>query len=186
MTVDLTKSFFVLNGVAYEYYQNRTFSKSSSSGTTLTSYSYPYYYWYSNPSKVSGTNSTSFSTSFEEKQELTIPSKSSTNVSEYLVSNSVYANCDLVLYPSKRKVKTLKFEQSNSPFVFYNLITYKTKSDSARMENKFFVSEITNMPSSEILTNIYTDLCGKKSVVTQKVFKDATPDKFYVHYAVSR
>ena len=28
LTIYLTKSFFVLNGIAYEYYQNRTFSRS--------------------------------------------------------------------------------------------------------------------------------------------------------------
>src|SRR5258705_914891 len=116
MTVDLTKTFFVLNEVAYEYYQNRTYTKSSSSGTTLTSYPY-YYYSYWTPSKASGTNSTSYSTSFGEKSELTIPSQTLVKVSEYHISNSRYANCDLAKYPSRSKVKTLKFDNLNSPFV---------------------------------------------------------------------
>lgn len=180
MTIDLTKTFFILNGVAYEYFQNRTFTKSSSSGTTLTSY--PYYYWYWTPSKVAGTNTTSFSTSFGEKSELTIPSKTSVNVSEYHVSNSRYLNCDLLKYPSRSKMKTLKFDKSNSPFVFYNLISYKTKGDTTRLENKFYVSEITNMPSSEMVTRSYSGECGKKLDYPVKVFKDVSPDKFYIHY----
>lgn len=181
LTIDLTKTFFVLNGVAYEYFQNRTFSKSSSSGTTLTSYPY-YYYWYWNPAKVSGTNSTSFSTSFAEKPELTIPSKTSINISEYHVANSRYVKCDLEEYPSRRNVKTLKFDKTNSPFVFYNLITYKTKSDSSRIENKFYVSEITNLPSTEMLTTVNTDSCGKSLFGPIDVFKNITPDKFYIRY----
>ena len=185
LTVDLTKTFFVLNGVAYEYYQNRTFSKSSSSGTTLTSYPY-YYYWYYNSTKVSGTNSSSFSTSFEEKPELTIPSKTLVNVSEYHISNSRYVNCDLTKYPSIRKVKTLMFDKSNSPFVFYNLISYKTKKDTNRMENKFYVSEITNMPSKEMVTKSYTGECGKNLDMGRDVFKDVAPDKFFIHYTTDK
>ena len=185
LTVDLTKTFFVVNGVAYEYFQNRTFSKSSSSGTTLTSYPY-YYYWYWQPSKVSGTNSTSFSTSFAEKPELTIPSKTLINVSEYHISNSRYVNCDLSKYPSRSKVKTLKFDKSNPPFVFYNLITYNAKGDATGMENKFYVSEVTNLPESEMFTKSYTDVCGRKYEIPKKVFKDVAPDKFYIHFTTEK
>ena len=181
MTIDLTKSFFILNGVSYEYFQNRTFSKSSSSGTTVTTYPY-YYYLYYNPAKISGANSTSYSTSYEEKSELTIPSKTMVNVSEYRVSNSYYMNCDLPSFPSSRNAKTLKFDKTNSPFVFYNLITYKTKTELTRMENKFYVSEITNLPDNKMYSKVNTDACGKRNDIARKVFTYASPDKFYVHY----
>lgn len=183
MTIDLTKTFFILNGVAFEYFQNRTFTNSSSSGTTLTSYPY---YWYWTHSRVSGTNATSYSTSFGEKSELTIPSKTSVSISEYYVSNSRYVNCDLLKYPSKRKMKTLKFDKSNSPFVFYNLISYKIKLDTSRMENKFYVSEIANMPSSEIMTSSYSGECGERLDYAVQVFKEESPDKFYIHYTKGR
>ena len=75
LTVYLNKTFYVLNGVAYEYFQNRTFSKSSNNGTTVTSYNYPNY-WNNNVAKVAGTSSTSYSTSYNEKPELTIDRKS--------------------------------------------------------------------------------------------------------------
>jgi hypothetical protein len=183
ITIDLTKTFFVINGVSYEYFQNRTFSKTTSSGTTHTSYPYYYYYWNWKPSRVSGTNSTSYSTSFSEKSELTIPTLTSINISDYHVTNSRFTNCDLPKYPSRKNVKTLKYDRVNSPFVFYNLITYKLKTESSRIENKFYVSEITNLPSSELITTESIDSCGKSIYPPRKVFKNSSPDKFYVSYA---
>ena len=91
-------------------------------------------------------------------------------------------NCDLLKFPSKRKVKTLKFDKTNSPFVFYNLISYKSKVDSGRIENKFYVSEITNLPSTEMVTSSYDGECGEKLQVSKKVFKEVPPDKFYIKY----
>jgi len=183
LTVDLTKTFFVLNGVAYEYYQNRTFSKLPSSWSALTTYNSPhYYYWHYNPSEITGTNSTSFSISYIEKQQLTIPPKTQANVSEYQVVSTRYINCDLLKYPTSNTIKTVKFDKSNSPFVFYNLITYYTNSDTLRLENKFYVSEITNYPSTEMYTYIYTSACGKKLEFPIEVFKNVTPDKFYIKY----
>ena len=182
LTVDLTKTFFVLNGVAYEYFQNRIFSKTSSSGTQRTFY--PYYYWYWQPSKITGTSSSSYSTSFNEKSELAIPSKTQIYISEYHIVNARYVNCDLLKTPSRSEMKTLKFDKSNSPFVFYNLITYRSKGDENRMENKFYVNEITNMPKSEIFMNRYVNQCGRKLDFPEKVFKDKSPDKFYFHYSV--
>jgi hypothetical protein len=185
LTVYLTKTFFVLNGVAYEYFQNRTFSKSSNSGATVTSYNYPYYLNY-NVAKVAGTSSTSFSTSYIEKPELTIPPKTLINISEFNVTNTRYTNCDLTKYPSRKNIKTLKYGKDNSPFVFYNLITYSTKSDTLRLENKFYVSEITNYPSTEMFTNIDTSACGKKLERPIQVFKNVTPDKFYIKFTTER
>lgn len=185
LTVYLTKTFFVLNGVAYDYFQNRTFSKSSNNGTTLTSYNYPYY-WNYNVTKVAGISSTSFSTSYIEKPELTIPPKTLINISEYNVTNERYINCDLAKYPTRKNIKTLKYSEDNSPFVFYNLITYATKSDTLRLENKFYVSEITNYPSTEIYRDIDTSACGRRLDFPIQVFKNVTPDKFYIKYTAER
>lgn len=185
LTVDLSKTFFVLNGVAFEYFKNRTFSKSSNSGTTVTSYNYPYY-WNHNVAKVAGTSSLSFSTSYIEKPKLTIPPKTLINISEYNVTNTRYTICDLAKYPTRKNIKTINYSKDNSPFVFYNLITYSTKSDTLRLENKFYVSEITNYPSTEMFTGIDTSACGRKLAIPIQVFKNVTPDKFYIKYMTER
>lgn len=185
LIIDMTKSFFVLNGVAYEYYQNRTFTTLISNGKTIASYPY-YYYWYSDPSKATEYDMKSNSTSFVEKPLLTIPSRTLINVTEYRIINSPYLNCDLLQFPKMKKVKTLKFDKLNSPFLFYNIISYKSIGDNVRMENNFYVSEITNMPSYEVKKTIYEDECGKKLPVSKLVFKEVAPDKFYNYYNVPR
>ena len=183
LTLDLTKTFFILNGVAYEYFQNRTFAKSATSGAALTTYNYPYYYYsYYYPSKITNTSSESQSTTYIEKPELTIPSKAQVNIAEYHISNNRYVNCDLIKYPSSGSVKTIKFDKSNSPYVFYNLVTYKTKGESSRMENRFYVSEITNYPEGDMLTKVDTSMCGRRLQRPEIIFKDVTPDKFYFKY----
>ncbi len=183
LTIDLTKSYFVLNDWAQEYFQNRTFSKSSSSGTVMTTYRYPYYW---NVNKVAGTSSNSFSTAYVEKPRITIPAKTNINISEYHITNQLLTSCDLPKYPSRKNVKSLKYEKTNSPFVFYNIITCICKGDTERMENKFYVSEITNYPLPEIVKTIYKNDCGQTLVVSQKIFKDITPDKFFIHYILDK
>jgi hypothetical protein len=180
LIVDLTKTFFVLNGVSYEYFQNRSFSKSSSSGTTLTTSNYPYYY-YSNYNS-SKSYSTSSSATYMEKPQLTIPPKTQVMVSEYHVAKTRYLNCDLSKYPTSKTIKTVQFDKSNSPFVFYNLISYKSKGDSTRMENRFYVSEITNYPEVKMFTKVDTSICGRKLNIPERIFKNVTPDKFYYKY----
>lgn len=181
LTVDLTKTFFVLNDVAFEYFQNRTFSKSSNSGTIINPYRYPNH-WNYNPA-ITGTTSFGISTSYIEKPILRIPSKTLINVSEYNVINTRYIHCDLLKYPSRKKIKTLYFDKNNSPFIFYNLITYSTSTDTLRLENKFYVSEITNYPEDEIFTEIDTSACGGKLDYSKEVFKNVSPDKFYFKYS---
>lgn len=183
LTIYLNKTFFVLNGVAYEYFQNRTFTKSSNNGTTVTSYLYPHY-WNYNMTKVAGTSSTSFSVAYLEKPELIIPPKALINISEYNVTNARYTNCNLAKYPSRKNITTLKYSKDNSPFVFYNRITYSTQSDTLRLENKFYVSEITNYPETKMFTEIDTSDCGKKLDFPTQVFKNETPDKFYIKYTI--
>lgn len=185
LTINLSKTFFVLNGVSFEYYQNRTFSKSSNNGRTSTTYNYPYY-WNYNLTKVEGTSSTGYSTSYIEKPAITIPPKTLINISEYNVTNSRYTNCDLAKIPNQENIKTLKFSKENSPFTFYNLITYSTKSDTIRFENRFYVSEITNYPQTEMFTFIDTTNCGRKLDFSIEVFKSLSPDKFYIKYTTEK
>jgi hypothetical protein len=184
LTINLTKTYFVINGIANEYFQNRTFTRSSNVGTAITSYYYPYF-WNYNIWNVQGTGSTGFSTSYIEKPELTIPSKTSINILEYHITNARYYNCDLSNY-HKNDNATINFDKTNSPFVFYNLITYTIKHDTSRIENKFYVNEITNYPVRYMTIKIDTNMCGEKLNIPIKVLKKLTPDKFYIKYTIKK
>lgn len=183
ITIMLSKSFFILNGVAYEYFQNRIFSKSINSSATIASNYYPVNF---NVHKVSGTNGASLSTAFIEKSDLTIPAKTKVRISEFHISTTRIVNCDLSKFPTKKTMKTLYFNEENSPIVFYNLITYSTPNDTLRIENNFFVNEITNYPASYMFTTIDTSFCGKELEEPINVFINPDADKFYIKYFKSK
>lgn len=182
ITINLTKTFFVLNGVAYEYFQNRVYSNSSSIATSLSSYRFSNYRYSNQTSSSSAALSSSYGTAFNEKPELTIPPKTLISISEFTVVESRYVNCGLTKFPTRRDIKTISFDKKNSPFVFYNLITYSSKSDTIRLENNFYVSEITNLPESEVFTDVDTSICGRKIFPPTKAFKNETADRFYIKY----
>lgn len=182
LVIDLTKTFFVINGIAYEYYQNRIFSNSSTTGASANSYSYPYYRNYI-IANVTNTSSSSFSTSYIEKPQISIPAKTSVIVTEYDITDSRYVTCQLDKFPSNKSIKSMNYTINDSPFIFSNLITYLTKSDTIRIENKFYVSEVTNYPAPEMVTEIDTSICGNKLDFPIKALKDLTPDHFYIKYS---
>jgi hypothetical protein len=79
ITIHLDKTFFVLNGIAHEYFQNRTISQSLNAGTTVSSLYYRDY-WSNSVSNVAGSSSKSFTSTYVEKPQLTIPPKSLINI----------------------------------------------------------------------------------------------------------
>lgn len=186
ITINLRKTFFVLNGIAYEYFQNRTFTSSSNIGSTVTALNYANYLnpysWCSNVAEVSGTSTTSTGVSFMEKPELTIPPKTSINISEYNINVSRYDQCKFDPYPWGKQKPNLQFEETNSPFVFSNIITYTINNETLRFETKFYVNEIQNFPYDKMVDVIDTDECGERLYVPEEVIKDATPNKFYIKY----
>jgi len=131
------------------------------------------------------TSSIGFSTSYNEKKIICIPSRTSKVISEYLINQVPYRDCDLILYPKKKDVNTFRFSKEESPMVFKNLIVYTTEhmEKQIEFENEFFVTEITNYPSEEIVDDSRYDLfCGEKNLISTRHFINESPDKFYIEY----
>ena len=179
LIVDLTKSFFVLNDESIQYFQNRVFTNSTGLGTTISRSYYSSSYWSRN---VTNLSAKSYSTSYSEKPELIIPSKTKTNISVYNVTDERLTNCNLAKFPSNRDNKVLNFDKNNSPFIFSNIITYSSNGVVNRFSNNFFVSEIANYPSSKVKVLVRISECGKYLEYPYEEFKDVTPDKFYIKY----
>lgn len=176
-------TFFVLNGFAYEYFQNRTFSRTANTGVVITSFA-SQYSW-NNIARVSGTSSASISATYAEKPELTIPPKTHIQIAEYVVSNERFISCNLLKNPTKANPSSVQFTRETSPFVFANLITYATKSDTVRLENNFFVKEIANYPSTQLVHYVDTNNCGKRLDYPSKVLKQQDPNKFFIKYTTN-
>jgi hypothetical protein len=195
--LDLEKCFFILNGVSYDYYRNRTYTKSTSKGGTSISSS-------SSSSLVTGTyysnliqtnklqttnnmgviNSVASSISFNEKKIVCIPSKTSKDINEYNIYESIYRDCNLLRYPISSKNNSITFTKNNSPIVFSNRISYSIgdSKDFVQFENEFYVSQISNYTESQMFKYKFEEYCDQQSVTMNKYFNYVSPYVFYNAY----
>ncbi len=176
--VKLNESFFIKNGYAYDLFRNRTWTKSDNF-TTSNGY-------YSTLQSSTYIGASEISVSTTEDSIVCIPPKTTKKIpSDYLIFDNVIRTCDLVLFPSRRKVKTVYFTEDKSPVVFSNRITYEINGAEREFENKFYVSGITNYPQDEFLQQTYDDFCGKRDFIPIIHYRYAAIDCFYIKYEKS-
>jgi hypothetical protein len=126
------------------------------------------------------------SVSVIEQQYITIPPKSAKIISGFDLNASIYRDCNLILYPSKKEIKTSSFDKDNSPFNFTNLISYSFDKDFnhiKEVKNEFWISEISNYSSIEFKESYQPRFCDKDIGYPEMRFKFGGPDKFYIQYA---
>jgi hypothetical protein len=194
--INMEESFFISNGIAHNYYKNRVFTHSqnlslntSKGNTALAGQSASnvigvLFSIAAGSSTTKGkTISSGSSTAYIEEKIICIPPKTTKIIAEYNITESLYRDCNLFRYPSKKRIKTSEFSVSDSPFVFSNKIAYTigTSETFLRLENKFYVSEITNYPRKEVIVKKTEEFCGEESYYNE-YFKDPSPDKFYIQY----
>jgi hypothetical protein len=193
--LDLGESFFVLNGIAFDYYKNRIFESSTNKSLiSSTGFNLSYINLINTnsvlnaftPSISNSTKSTltqENSVSYIENKIVCIPPKTAKNIAEYYINNTLFRDCDLLKYPKRKEIKTISFNKNNSPFVFSNIIKYYfDNKNTYTIKNNFWVSEITNMPKKEFENNKYKEYCDEKSLTIIHGFKDKRPDNFYLSY----
>lgn len=186
--LNLEESFFIQNGISYNYYKSRVFAASTSSGTTASTTKSATGLNSLNgilPVNTAGVTATSgLSVSYNEEKLVCIPSKTFKIISEYNIHRSFFRDCDLLRYPTKKQVKSKAFSKEQSPLVFSNRIAYSIGQTDVliKFENEFYVSEITNYPESEMFEMRYQEFCGQKNTVKQNYFKNVSADKFYIKY----
>jgi|SRR5690554_1774222 len=195
--LSMDESYFILNGVAHDYFRDRTFlsattfgttdSRGASASTSLTGFNF-FNLLLTNRGEANRRlevmNSSENSVTFKEQSVICIPPRTFKYITEYNITNTLYRDCDLFRYPKKSQVVTKRFYESESPIVFSNRLSY-TVGDSnelIKFENKFYVSEITNYPEKEITADEYTEFCGERSKEKSNYFKDVSADKFYIRY----
>lgn len=166
--VDLSKSFFVKNGIAYNYFLNREWGNASSSSVqssnsvAVTTTNTSSYYSagtgsvslkFKDPAVTNTTTSTGYaSTSTSTKSQMrkeekivAVPPHKSKLITEYSISNSLVVDCAMEQYPAE-KSKKLTYTKDNSPLKFSNYITYNKGEGTAEtvIENEFYVSSVIN------------------------------------------
>jgi len=197
ITVNKDQCFYILNGFAYDYYKNRTYSNSNSTGITtaratagLVSVTGLNYNNNIQTNQLgvqkSGaiSNSNSRTVSEPEALQIKIPANTSKEIQEFSIYDKIYRDCDLLRFPLlDREINTLKFTKDNSPVLFTNSVEYTIgNSNPIRIENKFYVSEITNLPSSKMYDSKMIENCKEKSLYPVEVNIRKPANYFYNIY----
>lgn len=195
--LNLEQSYFILNDISYNYYQDRVFTSAVSSGVSksnsatssrsMVGLNYLNLFQ-ANKASVSNNvgivSSSGSSISYNEQKIVCIPSNTSKIINEYNIATSLIRDCNLLRYPSRNKIRTIHFSKNESPLVFSNRITYALEDSSKfiKFENEFYVTEITNYPEKELIEKKYDEFCGEKNVEKVGYFKNTSPYKFFIKY----
>ena len=193
----LEDSFFILNGISNNYYKNRVYTTSNntrlatSRNTNVSkSIAGANFLNLNQSASISATNSVGVvsssgsSVAYNEEQIVCIPGMTAKIITEYSINSSLIRDCDLLRYPSEKQIKPRTYTKSNSPLVFSNRITYIPANTMIpeKIENEFYVSEITNLPEKQVIGTRKDVFCGEESSEEVSYFKNVTPDRFYLKY----
>lgn len=179
--IHLDECFFVMNGIAQDYYKNRVYSRSRGAGLATIGKLKTIY---TSSAAVSSSAST-FEISKAEKRIICIPSKTSKYINEYKVTGSPFRDCNLLRFPKRKDVEKLVFSFEDSPFVFSNRLCYSVgkNEELKQVDNEFFISSIQNMTSDNIVLEKVKEFCGEKRELTKiKIIKRGTHSQFYIEY----
>jgi len=190
--IDLTQTFFILNGKANDYFKNREFTKTSINEASLSAFYISNWsndlwtkrYYVPVTAKVSKGASTGVTT--KEKAIICIPANSWKVIDEYKVVPSIRQTCDKKTDYPKHKAVVSTYNKDNSPLKFRNRISYafdKECKNLKQIENEFYVSDITNYSKKEIIQTVKEKVnCYDIIKTKRKYFKIGGPNKFYVTY----
>lgn len=197
--LDMRESYFLVNGISQSYFRNRVYTKTvGRAGAVANVNSTSAGVMASSPGKAVGvsTNNTlssglaaseEYSVSFAEEDKIQIPPHTSKVVQEYSIWTVPYRDCSIIRYPFRDERPTVDFSKETSPITFGNNLVYtlEGESQSRTITNSFYVSKISNLPTSAAIGYEYPEYCGQKSLDSYKVFKDESPDRFFIRYVKS-
>lgn len=208
--MDLGNTFYIKNGVAYDYYKARSYGIGKSSQITkvkskgisegISASATAYGVWrgitldgYSGSISAQASSQTSFLTSYAisegsssslsyaEKPIVAIPPHASKSFSEYKIMTDIIQDCSVNLRVKKNNPEGQTFDESESPINFENHITYRVGENAT-------AKVVTNKFYIGGFTNyFYKDIlkvrrAGCKKTVLKTVFDKYAPDCFYMRY----
>ena len=183
--LQLDQSFYVLNGMAFDYFQDRIFTNGSNAVVRKSSESVTNLGIFSVYSDVNtGVVSSSSSISINEAKIISIPPKASKQLSEFDINQIVFRDCDLQRFPTTKMNAAKNFSSADSPLRFYNNIVF-TKGESTIktiVRNEFHISQITNIAEKNMYKNGVDEFCNQKGGGIVKIAANKAPNRFYVKY----
>lgn len=171
--VNMAESFYTNNGIAYDYFKKRTFSKSS------VTYRYGYY----RPQVTLEKNASAVgqTISYNEKDMLIIPPHSVKKVTDYNIALDLIEDCSVKMYPKNKRKESKDYNESDSPIKFSNYLTYRVgeKGAPVHINNSFYVAGFRNYNVSEVYDS---EKFGCKGQFSTRSNKFAAPTKYYINY----
>ena len=157
--VMMDKSFFIKNGVSYDYFKNQNTTEVSAGKTVVT-----------NENRIIG-----------------IAPHASKEISKYFIYTQVYLNCDLDRKPKSKAPATMTFTLQNSPVVFGNYITYKVGNEGQEVgvTNLFYTNRVTNYLKDDLFFTEKRYNCPNVSDMkeyTQTLIRFAPTTGYFVPY----
>ena len=210
--IDMSQTFFIKNGKAFDYYMARTFedrtyeavsigySYGVSKGYALSGDWWPYQYTasvsksYGLGKTVSAKTGISSAVTKKEKEFICIPAKSYKYVEGYRIYPSFEKTCDKQLDYPKTESTLITYSEGNSPLKFNNRIAYSFEESSKSLkfiENSFWLSSVKNYTKKMAIEKVkvegeckYNKFDDKGYTPKVEVFKIGGPNQFYVPYKV--
>lgn len=180
--LDLKNSFFVKNGIAHDYYQDKTITKIQNATTKDFS---PYFHG-NKASDISFEKSTGQETAFSSKEKIAIPPNSAKVLYYFDLKNSIFNFCDLEKYPDWNDTTKLGFKANNAPFTFKNFLTYSDNKDlkpRKEINHRFWVHKVENIDGTNFSKekNIQ-DPCDTTKKREIEVINKKADNRFYIDY----
>jgi hypothetical protein len=197
----MPQSFFILNGVANDYYSESSYSQSVTKSSALAAsnqlsvsrFLTNGYYWY--PSRLSRQFGASVGMSTTETIEtkeaafVCIPPKSAKFIRGFNLSDHIYKDCDNSAqnYPKKTS-SIVSYTKEDTPLSFRNRIAYTfndQSSDVNYVEHEFWLSSLQNYSGKAAIMKQKIEECETKVKKVQRNFTMYSPNKFYNRYLMN-
>lgn len=182
--LDLGKSFFIRNGIANDYYQDRstTSSVAASYGASSNATAIGLIGLYTIGSSSSAGIHNASSVTTQDCEWTLVPPHTSKIISRYTISPTPFTACEWDDTPKGKHPFSRNFNADNTPCNFSNYITYKIGVDgeSHTVINEFYVTALRNLHPDDAL-QLLENTCNKERT-NVKVLKDASPCRFFIKY----
>lgn len=198
--IDLSRSFFIRNGIAYDYFTDAEYTRSVTSmvgvsaslAKSYTQFGYEFPMW--TPTVVtrgaqvtaSGGAGITNSITTKEAKFICIPANSAKRIVGFNISDYVYLDCgNKKLNKPKRASKRIEYPKEKSPLVFRNRIIYYVgdSEDEVTVDNSFWVSGFTNHSRKDFFIKDYkVDCLNNTFKTTIKIDKYKSAERFYNKY----
>lgn len=183
--LNLEKSYFIRNGIAFDYFQNRTFVESKGVSGSYSSAGLFSSMFSTSSSVTSNSYITRKSTAVEyaEQQIVCIPAHSSKSFEEFKVSTKTVRECGLPRDPSKKESAEKEYTAADSPISIENRLVFIKDNIDIPVTHKFYVRSVKNIAENDVHDIVYPDKCsGAKSPFSVNVHKMASSNRYYIKY----